>query len=76
MSDKAHVKIGITFVSREIELDVEDSDAFSAEFEAAIGDGRRVWWVTDEEGHRHGLIIDKIAYVDIESERDKQIGFG
>jgi hypothetical protein len=76
MTNRAHVKIGITHASREIEVDVDDADAFVSEFEAALADGRRVWWVEDSEGRRHGVILDKIAYLDIESERDKTVGFG
>jgi hypothetical protein len=37
--------------------------------------GERVLWVTDEEGHRHGLVVDKIAYLDVEAERSTMVGF-
>ncbi len=73
---RTKVKIGLTYAPREFEIDVEDGDQFATEFEAAVEDGRRVWWVTDGEGHRHGLMVDKIAYVDIAPERDRTIGFG
>ena len=76
ITTQTRVKIGLTFAPREVEIDVADGEAFAEEFEAAVQDGRRVWWVTDPEGHRHGLLVDKIAYVDIEPGRDKTIGFG
>jgi hypothetical protein len=73
---KTRVKIGLTFAPREVELEVEDGEAFAAEFEAVVSDERKVWWVTDHEGHHHGLLVDKVAYVDIEPGRDRTIGFG
>ena len=77
MSDThVKVKIGVTFAPREIELEVEDVDAFVAEFEAAMASESSVWWVTDPSGRRRGLVVDKVSYVDIESEREKTIGFG
>lgn len=75
-STKTRVKIGLTFAPREVDIDVDDGEAFIRDFEAAVTAGG-VWWVTDREGHRHGLVVDKIAYVDIElGERDRTIGFG
>ncbi|MFH1105466.1 MAG: DUF3107 family protein [Actinomycetota bacterium] len=75
-STKTRVKIGLTFAPREVDIDVDDGEAFIRDFEAAVIAGG-VWWVTDREGHRHGLVVDKIAYVDIElGERDRTIGFG
>ncbi|WKZ82409.1 MAG: DUF3107 family protein [Acidimicrobiia bacterium] len=75
MATNARVKIGITFAPREIDVEVEDADAFMAEFARIVEEGVRVWWVTDREQHRHGVLVDKIAYVDVEPERDRKIGF-
>lgn len=73
---KTRIKIGLTFVPREIDLEVEDPDAFMRQFEEALGSGRKIWWVTDREGHRHGLVVDKVAYIDVDIERDRIVGFG
>ncbi len=70
------VKIGMTSAPREIDVEVADSDAFMREFEAAVSAGQKLWWVTDEQGNRHGLVVEKIAYVEVEPERDRPIGFG
>jgi hypothetical protein len=75
-STKTRVKIGLTFAPREVDIEVTDAEAFIHDFEAAVAAGG-VWWVTDREGHRHGLVVDKIAYVDVEpGEPDRAIGFG
>ena len=73
---QSRVKIGITFSPREVEIEVDDPEKFAKEFDAVVSDGRKVWWVTDLIGHRHGLIVEKISYVDIEPARNRQIGFG
>lgn len=70
------VKIGLSHVPREIDVDIDDADRFIRDFETAMTNGTRVWWVTDSEGHRHGIVIDKVAYVDVEPERDRRVGFG
>jgi hypothetical protein len=70
------VKIGMTNAPREIDVEVADADAFMREFEAAVSQGQKLWWVTDQQGHRHGLLVDRIAYVEVEPERDRTIGFG
>jgi hypothetical protein len=73
---KTRVKIGLSHVPREVDVEVEDADAFMQDFEQAMDGGAKVWWVTDREGHRHGIVVDKVAYVDIEPERDRRVGFG
>jgi len=70
------VKIGVTFAPREIEIEIEDVDAFVAEFDAAMSSAATVWWVTDSTGRRRGLVSDKVSYVDIEPEHDRTVGFG
>ncbi len=69
------VKIGITHSAREIEVEVEDSEAFIREFEGLVTGGQKLWWVTDPQGNRHGLVIERIAYVEVAPERDRTIGF-
>ena len=69
------VKIGIVFAPREIELEVEDADGFIAEFEEAMSNEAAVWWVTEPNGRRRGLVVDKVSYVDIEAEEERHVGF-
>ena len=77
MSDpkKTRVKIGLSQVSREIDIGVDDADAFMRTFEMAMDGPSKVWWVTDDDGHRHGIVVDKVAYIDVEPGRDRKIGF-
>jgi len=61
---------------REIEIEVEDGEAIASEIEAALADGRALVWVTDRDGVKHGLNVEKIAFIELESEDPKRgIGF-
>jgi len=75
-SRKTRVKIGITYAPREIDIDVSDGEAFMAEFEQVVNGPSKVWWISDEDGHRHGIVVDKIAYIDVDIERERLVGFG
>jgi len=70
------VKIGMSSTPRELDLDLEDPEALVASFEKALAEGEQVLWITDEDGHRHGLVVAKIAYFDIEPTKEKTVGFG
>jgi hypothetical protein len=79
MTDTAttvRVKIGLISVTREIDVEVEDADRFIADFEQAINGDARVWWVTEPDGRRRGIVLDKVAYVDVEPQRSRMVGFG
>ncbi|MDX1691615.1 MAG: DUF3107 family protein [Acidimicrobiia bacterium] len=78
MSDttSTRVKFGLSHVPRELDLEVEDGDALVEEFASALDEGTKLLWVTDKAGRRHGLVVDKIVYVDVEPEKTKPgIGF-
>jgi len=69
------VKIGMTNAPREIDVEVTDAEAFMREFETALSQGQKLWWVTDDDGNRHGLVVERIAYVEVAPERDRMVGF-
>lgn len=72
------VRIGLSMAPRELELDVPsaDADTLVAEIEAAIKERIPLVWVTDERGRRHGLVADKIAFVELGPESDRHgVGF-
>ena len=78
MSDKntTRVKFGLTHIGRELDIEVEDADAVVAAFQEAVDNGDPVLWITEDDGHRHGLVVDKIVYMDVEPEKAKRgIGF-
>ncbi|MBP1632512.1 MAG: hypothetical protein H6Q11_800 [Acidobacteria bacterium] len=70
------VRIGMSMTARELDLDVADAEEVMRSFRQAVEQGEKLLWVVDEDGHRHGLVVDKIAYVDVEADRSTKVGFG
>ena len=74
MSNGGKMRIGIDG-ARELEIEVDDLDAAVATLEKAIGEVSIVW-LTDSKGDRHGVVGARLAFVEVESDTDKSIGFG
>jgi hypothetical protein len=74
--EQVRVRIGMTMTPRELDLEVADAEAVVQSFQQAMEKGESILWIVDEDGHRHGLVVDKIAYIDVEAERSKKVGFG
>jgi len=70
------VRIGVTMTARELDLEVADAEEVIRSFRQAVEDGEKILWLVDEEGRRHGLVVDKIAYLDVEADKSPRIGFG
>lgn len=70
------VRIGMTMTPRELDLEVADQEEVVRAFQQAVEGGEKILWVVDLEGRRHGLVVDKIAYVDVEAEKSTRVGFG
>ena len=74
------VRIGVTYIPREIEIELPDDadpSAVKASVEQAVGNGSGMLWLTDRKGHQVGIAVDKLAYVDLGTAADhSRIGFG
>ena len=74
------VRIGVTQVAREINIEMDDTvdrDAVKAKAEAALAGAVDVLWLTDRKGRDVGVAAAKIAYVEIgTTESERRIGFG
>jgi hypothetical protein len=74
MSDTVKVRIGLEG-ARELEIDVEDGDTVAATLEAGLAAGGIVW-VVDANGDRHGIAVDKLAFVVVEGDESSGgVGF-
>ncbi len=69
------VRIGVSESSREIEVDVEEIDAFVAEAEKVLAAEGLILWVTDTDDHRVGVPGRAIAYIDISPDARRSAGF-
>lgn len=69
------IRIGLQS-ARELEIDVADPDVAAETLEAAFADSERLVWLTDSRGHRFAIVVEKLAFVEFESEAGKTgIGF-
>jgi Protein of unknown function (DUF3107) len=72
------VRIGVVHTPKELTLEInENVDDMLKTIDRALKGGEAMVWLTDSRGHRVGVALDKLAYVEIESEEGaKRVGFG
>jgi hypothetical protein len=76
MTDVVRVRIGVQG-ARELELEVEDAEAVRSDVEEALAAGVALVWVTDAKGNRFGLVVDKLAFIQVDQGADRGgVGFG
>ena len=73
------VRIGLIQNAKELEVQLEDDADHAAvrqQVDAAVQAGGTLW-LTDRKGRQVGVLVDKLAYVEIGSPDDgRRIGFG
>ncbi len=70
------VKIGVQNVARELSVDTDQSaDEVQAALAAAVKDGG-VFTLSDTKGRSVVVAADKVAYLSIEAETGRKVGFG
>ncbi|MCL1693992.1 MAG: DUF3107 family protein [Actinomycetia bacterium] len=74
ITETTKVRFGMSS-TREIEIEVEPGHDIAAEFEAGITKGTPILWIRDTRGHRHGIVVEKVAFIEIESARRRDVGF-
>ena len=74
MSNGGKMRIGIEG-ARELELQVDDLAAATADLEKAVGTNTVVW-ITDDKGDRHGIVGARVAFIEVEEASDRAVGFG
>ncbi len=70
------VRIGVANATRELDLEVDDAEAVAEEYERAAGADDRIFWITESDGKRHGIVTEAVIYVEFEPEERRSIGFG
>jgi hypothetical protein len=74
MNDPITVRIGMVS-ARELELAVEDAGVVADSYEKALKGKDSVLWVTDTRGHRFGLSVASIAFIEVEEPSARGVGF-
>ncbi len=75
MAKTVTMRIGLQSV-REIELEVDDADDVIAAISTAMTAEDPLAWVTDTKETRHGIAVDKLAFIQVDAEEPKMVGFG
>ena len=74
------VRIGISQVPREIEVELGDGaspDELVAKLEEALAKGNGMVWLTDKRGRRVGVPAAKLAYIEVDTASEsRRVGFG
>jgi len=71
------VRIGVTYTPREIEVEMDDSDAdrVRKDVDAAVSSDGGVLWLQDRTGRTVGVPSEKIAWVEINPREERRVGF-
>jgi hypothetical protein len=75
MADAFKVRVGVAS-ARELEIEVEETQVVIEAFERAVKKGEAVLWITDARGHRFGIAVGSIAFVEFDKPQERGIGFG
>ncbi len=69
-------RIGVADSSKVIEIEVEDVDECRSQVEAAFAsDDTDVYWCTDIKKRSVGVPVDRIAFVEIDPDEPRKVGF-
>jgi hypothetical protein len=74
MSDPRTVRIGVS-AARELEIQVDDPTVVSKDYEKSLKNGANVLWITDSRGHRFGVSVASIAFIELEEPEERGVGF-
>lgn len=71
------VRIGVIESPKELILELEEgSDEVVKKVNDAAGQGSGMVWLTDSKGKQIGINVSRIAYLEIEADRPRTVGFG
>jgi len=74
MDETITVRFGI-MSARELELEVEPGHDVAKEFEEALASGTQLYWIRDAKGHAHGIVLEKVGFIEVESAVRRDVGF-
>ncbi|MEN8234616.1 MAG: DUF3107 family protein [Actinomycetota bacterium] len=74
ITETVKVRFGMAS-TRELEIEVEPGHDITSEFEDALAAETQVLWIRDTRGHQHGIVLEKVAFIEIESARRRDVGF-
>ena len=72
------LRIGVVHTPKELSVEFDGTaDEIVATIDDAVKGGAAIVWITDTKGRRLGILVDKIAYVEVDEDgANKRVGFG
>jgi len=72
------LRIGVVHTPKELSVEFDGTaDEIVATIDDAVKGGAAIVWITDDKGRRLGILVDKIAYVEVDEDgANKRVGFG
>lgn len=72
------VRIGVVHTPKELTLEIDENvEDLLKTIDKALKGGEAMVWLADSKGHRVGVAVEKLAYIEVESEEGaKRVGFG
>nr|MBO2498497.1 DUF3107 domain-containing protein [Acidimicrobiia bacterium] len=75
-SPRMKARIGVADSSKVIEIEVEDAEKFRAQVEEAFASEETdVYWFTDVKNRSIGVPVNRIAFVEIDPDEPRKVGF-
>ncbi|MEZ5175659.1 MAG: DUF3107 family protein [Acidimicrobiia bacterium] len=74
MAEETTVRIGLAS-ARELEIVVDEPDTVVSAFEKAVKGKDAVLWFTDVRGHRFGITVASVAFIEIDKPQQRGVGF-
>ncbi|MEN8239803.1 MAG: DUF3107 family protein, partial [Actinomycetota bacterium] len=59
----------------ELEIQVDDPAVVSKDYEKALDSDATVLWIIDSRGHRFGVSVASIAFIELEEPEQRGVGF-
>lgn len=68
-------RIGVADSSKVVEIEVEEVEDLRSQVEEAIESGQTMIWFTDLKQRKVGVPSARVAFVEIDPEQDRRVGF-
>lgn len=69
------VRIGFAGADGGIDIEMEDSESFVNDLEAALLAGKSLIWADHVDGSSYGIAVANVTYIHLEGDKERLVGF-
>ncbi len=69
------VRIGFSGADGGIDIEMEDSESFVKDLDAALEAGKAMIWADHIDGSSYGIAVGNVNYVHLEGDKERLVGF-